>query len=376
MRGRVFVHGNNSLQPCSQMCDASNWPCLAAPWGLGWRWAWCYRSGRRCSAPPCASSLAGWGARRGRRSYRPPASQWGILGKKNTGEERKGQLQKSLHKNLSEKFLHTLLRRVLLRQQTFNTDNWEQKQVRRINGDVANSCFWPRGLSRHCTFAQRLGRCKEYPNRFATSFILSRPGKPPNPTFFSLLKIYFPLTAADVAKGTSQKNKYAAGLRLYLNLEPSLSAPRWVCMSYRRWPAVWSAGRSWADPAGPAGGTAAWSWEPCWGSSAASPGSPAACRRCTGWTTCPGPGGAGRERRVRCGSKETKEWITDRSQTVRLHPIGSVISGYQHRKEQIYISLHELLVIPLQICCFPSLCLPSKAVFLRKDRLWPHATWF
>lgn len=30
MHACVFVHGNNSLQPCSQMCDASNWPHLEA----------------------------------------------------------------------------------------------------------------------------------------------------------------------------------------------------------------------------------------------------------------------------------------------------------------------------------------------------------
>lgn len=62
------------------------------------------------------------------------------------------------------------------------------------------------------------------------------------------------------------------------------------CSSYRLWRAVWSAGRSWADPAGLNDDTTVWSWGLCSGSSAASPGSQAAHTRCTGWTTCPEPG--------------------------------------------------------------------------------------
>lgn len=70
----------NELHLCSHAC---------VPWGLGWLWAWCYHSGRRCSAPPCALFPADWGARRERRNYQLPTSLWGTLGKRQKGK--KGQ---------------------------------------------------------------------------------------------------------------------------------------------------------------------------------------------------------------------------------------------------------------------------------------------
>lgn len=165
------------LHLCSHAC---------VPWGPGWLWAWCYHSGRRCSAQPCALFLADSDAHRERRNYQLPTSLWGTLGKRQRGE--KGQ---------SEMLIKAL-------QLTM-----DKNKVWRL--------------------------------------------------IYSLKLLY---------------------------INPELWT--WV-LSYQLWRAVWSAGRSWADPAGLNDGTAAWSWERCSGSSAASPGSPAARTRCTGRTTCPEP---------------------------------------------------------------------------------------
>ncbi len=91
----------------------------------------------------------------------------------------------------------------------------------------------------------------------------------------------------NVLELTTDKNK-VRGLAYYSKLL-YISLRIWR-FPYQLWQAVWSAGRSWADPAGLNDGTVAWSWELCSGSSAASLGSPAARTRCTGWTTCPEPG--------------------------------------------------------------------------------------
>lgn len=69
------------LSACSQAF------CPQVPWGLGWLWAWCYHSGRQCSAPPYALFLADWGAHRVKKNYQLPTSQLGTLRK----EQKEGQ---------------------------------------------------------------------------------------------------------------------------------------------------------------------------------------------------------------------------------------------------------------------------------------------
>lgn len=67
---------------------------------------------------------------------------------------------------------------------------------------------------------------------------------------------------------TMDKNKVCRFI--YYSRVLYVSAELWIwCFSHQLWQAVWSAGRSWADPAGLNDGIVAWSWELCSGSSAA-----------------------------------------------------------------------------------------------------------